>query len=266
MIENMTKELVFSTLNSLCDKYNFKLKNAGINDNFYYEVYAKNTDGKDVIWFDIQVSNHDSAYGKLFEPILTVYGNTDQNNIWLSDTRKDLTLKDVIYFCNKIASLCNCKLVTHSTDNSKEIYIHHLVDLEDLQEFKDFISLEDIEKMINLDYENDNNNLLEMYKSMPDYYKNNLEKLYILDGIYTVSPDISKEDAELIYSICEKNLNENVNPFSISHYLTDHYTRGNITKKDLESARIGDITEAVFYDNLNYLKPISDEKEIDICD
>ena len=109
-------------------------------------------------------------------------------------------------------------------------------------------------------------NILELYKTMPDYYKNNLEKLYILDGIYTVSPDISKEDAELIYSICEKKLNENVNPFSISHYLTDHYTRGNITKKDLENARISDITTAVFYDDLSYLKQNSNEKDIDICD
>ena len=146
--------LMFPTLTSLCNKYNFKLREAGFNDNFYYEIYAKNTDGEDVIWFDIQVSDHDSAYGKPFEPLLTVYGNTDQNNIWLSNTRKDLTLKDVIYFCKKIASLCNCKLVTHSTDNPKEIYIHHLVDLEDLEEFKDFTSLEDVEKMINLDYEN----------------------------------------------------------------------------------------------------------------
>ena len=258
----MTKDSVFSTLNSLCNKYNFKLKSAGLNDNFYYEVYAKNTDGKDVIWFDIQVSKHESSDGKFFEPILTVYGNTDQNNIWLSDTRKDLTLKDVIYFCNKIASLCNSKLVSHSTDNQNELYIHHLVDLEDLQEFKDFTSFEDLEKMITLDYELDGNNLLEMYKNMSDSFKNNLEKFYILDGIYTCFPDICEEDAKFIFSICLNVENENVNPFSISHYLTDHDTRGNITKKELENASSGDIASAVFYDDLSYISSL-DEVEIE---
>lgn len=361
----MNKESVFSILNSLCNKYDFKLKDVTKNDNFYYEVYAKNTDGEEVVWFDIQVASSESSEQRTFEPILTVYGNTDQNNIWLCQTREDLTLKDAIYFCQQISQICNCKLVAHSTNNEHEMNIHHLIDLEDLQEFKDFTSLEDLEKLVKLTldsdlriadvrfyfddydihlgifkgagcinyYENleqfeandsiddneflfdydigfqmfynvnsigdkendeieslvlsnkkefvkefqeillytlddmtkqDKINVFDMYKNLPNNYKNNLEKLYILDGIYTVSPDICKEDAELIYSVCEQLENENVNPFSVSHYLADHFTRGNITKEELEDANKGDIAGAAFYDNLNYFKPISDEKEIEI--
>lgn len=135
-------------IKELCDKYNFKTRFSGQNDNFYCEVYAKNTDGKDVIWFDIQLSNHDSAYGIPFEPIIKIYGNTDQNNIWLCDTRKDLSLENIIDFCKTISEICNCKLTTVPTTKDNEIYIHHLVDIEDLQEIKGFKSLENINQYL----------------------------------------------------------------------------------------------------------------------
>lgn len=135
-------------IKDLCDKYNFKTKFSGLNDNFFCNVYAKNTDGNYVFWFDVQLSNHDAANGLPFEPIITLRGNTDQNNIWLHETRKDLSLYDVLDFCIKISEICHCKLLTHYTDKPNEINIHRLVDIEDLQEFKDFSSLEDIQNYI----------------------------------------------------------------------------------------------------------------------
>lgn len=146
--ETNDKQSLGTFLKELCDKYGFKTKFSGMNDNYFCNIYAKNTDGNDVFWFDIQLSNHDSAYGKTFEPIITLRGNTDQNNIWLSDTRKDLSLKDITDFCIILARICNCKLVTRYTDKPNEINIHRIVDLEDLQEFKDFVSLEDLQKYI----------------------------------------------------------------------------------------------------------------------
>ncbi len=157
--ENDDKQNLGTFLKNLCDKYKFKTVISGINDNIYYEIHAKNTDNKDVLWFDIQIANHDSNYGKPFEPIITIYGNTDQNNIWLSQTRKDLSLKDIMDFCIKISKLCNCKLVTKYTDKPNEINIHRLVDLEDLQEFKDYVSLEDLQKYIDSNIDRIDNQL-----------------------------------------------------------------------------------------------------------
>lgn len=151
-------------IKEICDKYKFTTRYAGFNDNFYCEVYSKNTDGEDTLWFDIQLSDHDSADGKLFEPKLRIYGNTDQNNIWLSDTRKDLSLENVIDFCKNISSICNCKLVTKSTDKENEIYIHSLVDLEDLQEMESDEKIEEAFKRL----ETHNKMVEKLFKS--DFY------------------------------------------------------------------------------------------------
>lgn len=94
------------------------------------------------------------------------------------------------------------------------------------------------------------------YKTMPEWHKNNLKSYCIYDGIFTVSPDISDEDAKLIFELCEKNMNDNINPFTISHFITDEFTKGNLTREELENAKIGDLAKAAFYDNLNYYKPI----------
>jgi len=99
------------------------------------------------------------------------------------------------------------------------------------------------------------------YKSMPEWHRSNIKDYYILDGIYTVFPSISEEDARFIYDICMKVDNENINPFSIAHYLTDNYTRGILTKDQIEKATSGEISEAVFYDNLNYFSSVSEEIE-----
>jgi len=97
------------------------------------------------------------------------------------------------------------------------------------------------------------------YKSMPEWHKKNIKNYFIYDGIYTAFPSISEEDARFIYEKCLKIENENINPFSIAHYLTDNYTRGNLSKEQINKATSGEISEAVFYDNLNYFSMQLDE-------
>lgn len=53
-------------------------------------LLAKNTDGKCVIWI----------YRK--DNTIFVCGNTDNLNIWLSDTRKDLSADTLVEFCNEL--------------------------------------------------------------------------------------------------------------------------------------------------------------------
>ena len=100
------------------------------------------------------------------------------------------------------------------------------------------------------------------YKTMPEWHKDNIKFYYIYDGIFNAFPDIDEEDAKFIFSICEKIENENINPYSISHYLTDHYTNGTLSKEQIKQASSGEICEAVYYDNLSYIKSI-DEVEIE---
>jgi len=99
------------------------------------------------------------------------------------------------------------------------------------------------------------------YKSMPEWHRSNIKDYYILDGIYTVFPSISEEDARFIYDVCMKINNDYINPFSVAHYLTDNYTRGNLTKEQIEKATSSEISEAVFYDDLNYFSPVKEEME-----
>lgn len=102
------------------------------------------------------------------------------------------------------------------------------------------------------------------YKSMPEWHKNNLKSYIIYDGIYSCFPNILDDEAKFIHDIiCEKIENENVNPYSIAYYLTDNYTRGNISKKELKEATSGQISEAVFFDKLYYLIPSKDEIEVE---
>lgn len=105
--------------------------------------------------------------------------------------------------------------------------------------------------------------VFDAYKTMPKWHKDNLKDYYILDGIYTVSSKISDEDARFIFSICQKVKNEKVNPFSISHYLTEHYLKGDIFEEELEKATSGDIISAVSYNDLNYLPLLNDKNEIE---
>jgi len=146
-IEKYSKDYNYGfILTDLCRKYKFEARFSGENDNFYCEVYANNIDRKSVLWFDIQLSNHDSIENGEFVPKIKIYGNTDQNNIWLCDTRKDLSKEDIIDFCEQVARLCDCKLVSSSTNKDDEIYIHNMVDLEDLQEMNSKSNLEELFK------------------------------------------------------------------------------------------------------------------------
>ena len=103
--------------------------------------------------------------------------------------------------------------------------------------------------------------ILFAYKTMPEWHKENLKNYLIYDGIYTCFPDIAEEDARFIFKVCNKVDNENINPFSIAHYITDYFTRGNLSKNDLEKATSGEICEAVYFDSLNYFHLKSDEME-----
>ena len=103
-------------------------------------------------------------------------------------------------------------------------------------------------------------NILELYKTMPELHKNNLEKYIIVQGIYDIYPEISDEEAELIFNFCDKNMTENINPQTFSHQLTDLYFKGEIDKKDLENSQNIDIEEVSFFDKINYFSPITEEK------
>lgn len=107
------------------------------------------------------------------------------------------------------------------------------------------------------------NEIIMLYKTMPECHKENLKSYLIMNGIFTVSPEISDEDAQFIFDICIKVDNEKINPFSIAHYLTEHYINGNIFKEELKNATSGEITSAVFYDNLNYLPLLNDKEEVE---
>lgn len=104
-----------------------------------------------------------------------------------------------------------------------------------------------------------NNEILNHYRNLSDYDKDNLENYLIYDGIFKVFPGISKEEVDFIFETCKKVENENLNPFSISHYITDNYMSGHITKNDLEKATSGDICSAVYFDKLEYLYSENDK-------
>ena len=88
-----------------------------------------------------------------------------------------------------------------------------------------------------------------------------MKNYLILDGIYTVYPNISDEDVEFLFNTCLRVENEKLNPYAIAHYLTDEYVKKNITKNQLLTAQKHSLTEAVFFDDLNYLLKDTNEFE-----
>lgn len=107
------------------------------------------------------------------------------------------------------------------------------------------------------------NEIIMLYKTMPECHKNNLKSYYIMDGIFKVSPEIEEEDARFIYDICSNINNEKINPFTIAHYLTEHYLNGDVYKEELEKATSGEIVSAVLYDDLNYLPLLNEKEEVE---
>lgn len=145
----------------------------------------------------------------------------------------------------------------------KSIKINQLKNL-DCEKFNDwYIDGREVGNELEIEMEREEMNVIFGYKTMPEWHKNNLKNYYILDGIYTVSPDISEEDAQFIFDICKDIKNEKVNPFSIAHYLTEHYLNGDIFKEELKKAASGEIISAVYYDDLNYLPLLNDRNEIE---
>lgn len=103
------------------------------------------------------------------------------------------------------------------------------------------------------------NNILSNYKKLTAYDKNNLDGYLIFRGIFTVCPSLPEEEALFLFDVCKKVENENINLFSVAHYITDNYMSGNITKNDLEKATSGDICSAVYFDKLEYLYSENDK-------
>ena len=103
------------------------------------------------------------------------------------------------------------------------------------------------------------NNILSSYKKLTDYDKNNLDNYLIFKGIFTISPSLPEEEALFIFDVCKKVENENINLFSVAHYITDNYISGNITKNILREANSGSICSSVYFDKLEYLYSENDK-------
>ena len=99
------------TLKQIAEKYNFRYEknykvdwnkkrdenNADVFIPLTEALLAKNTDGKDTVWI-YRIDNS-----------VFCLGNTDNLNLWLSDTRKDLTVDKLVEF---IKDLNDCLKTT----------------------------------------------------------------------------------------------------------------------------------------------------------
>ena len=93
-------EEIIMTLKQIAEKYNFRYEknykvdwnkkrdenNADVFIPLTEALLAKNTDGKDTVWI-YRIDNS-----------VFCLGNTDNLNLWLSDTRKDLTVDKLVEF------------------------------------------------------------------------------------------------------------------------------------------------------------------------
>jgi hypothetical protein len=108
----LSKNEMIKNFKSVGEKYGFPVVEKGNKAT----LKAINTDGKQVDWIKY---NRDTD-------IVTCIGNTDQCNIWLRDTRKDLTAEKIMQFVddlNKVFDLQGDKFT-----------IRNLIDPEDWQE------------------------------------------------------------------------------------------------------------------------------------
>ena len=103
--------------------------------------------------------------------------------------------------------------------------------------------------------------ILNQYRNLSYNDKNNLLDYLIYDGIFQVYPLIPYKEAMFIFKICKRFENKNINPFSVAHFLTEHYISGEITKVDLENATSGQISEAVYFDKLHYIFSQDNKKQ-----
>ena len=99
----------------LARKYGFKYR---VTENQFVFV-ANNTDGEPTDWITLDKTNlmfHHTWH-------LSTAGNTDQNNLWFYQTRKDLTPKKIVSFIKSLSLLLNYNLK-----------VYRLIDPEDWQE------------------------------------------------------------------------------------------------------------------------------------
>jgi|TARA_B100001094_G_C18135063_1_gene774572 hypothetical protein len=99
----------------LARKYRFKYR---ATENQFVFV-ANNTDGEPTDWITLDKTNlmfHHTWH-------LSTAGNTDQNNLWFYQTRKDLTPKKIVSFIKSLSLLLNYNL---------KVYM--LIDPEDWQQ------------------------------------------------------------------------------------------------------------------------------------
>ena len=94
-------------------------------------ICAKNTDGESVSWIVYDRS----------EDELSVRGNTDNMNIWLSETRPDMTMEQCCSFVKELAEFSGRPLVfswkgvdLNSEDNHRPLVFSLVIDWEDIQE------------------------------------------------------------------------------------------------------------------------------------
>ena len=94
-------------------------------------IFAKNTDGNSVSWIVYDRSEDD----------LSVRGNTDNMNIWLSETRPDMTMEQCCTFVKELADFSGRPLVfswkgvdLNSEDNHRPLVFSLVIDWEDIQE------------------------------------------------------------------------------------------------------------------------------------
>lgn len=94
-------------------------------------ICAKNTDGECVSWIVYDRSEDD----------LSVRGNTDNMNIWLSETRPDMTMEQCCSFVKELAEFSGRPLVfswkgvdLNSEDNHRPLVFSLVIDWEDIQE------------------------------------------------------------------------------------------------------------------------------------
>lgn len=106
---------MIKSLRKLARKYRFKYR---ATENQFVFV-ANNTDGEPTDWITLDKTNlmfHHTWH-------LSTAGNTDQNNLWFYQTRKDLTPKKIVSFIKSLSTILNYNLK-----------VYNVIDPEDWQE------------------------------------------------------------------------------------------------------------------------------------
>ena len=103
---------IFNGLSKIADKHGFKATKTTSTLN----VMARNTDGDWIFWIKYDYSK-DTLY----------FGDTDYLNIWLCDTRPDLTDKQIIDFIQELNNAYGFK-------GDEKIKVKELISPEDWQE------------------------------------------------------------------------------------------------------------------------------------